>query len=419
MKITILTYGSRGDVQPFLALSLGLQRAGHAVKLAAPHRFAEFVEEHYIPFVPLAGDPEIISSRLNDAGQNPLRMVRAVSDYVFSIADQVARQAFAACGGADLIVHSFLLTVGGHSLARKFGIPDVSVQTFPMFAPTRAFPPVVLPGLPPGLLSYFFHWMSARVFWHGGNLGFKRLRKADPKSIDLELHWPFYRDEMRHVTPLLLAYSPTVLSRPADWSASHIHIPGYLFLEDARSYQPPEPLSNFLADGKPPVCVTFGSTIHQDAEHVYRSVLQAMESTGNRAIILSGWSDLHSSSLPEHILAVESVPHDWLFPRCATVVHHGGAGTTGAGLRAGIPNLVIPFASDQPFWGRCVHRLGAGPTPIPVRRLTAQSLIAALITAEGETVRSSARAVGGKIRAENGVHRAVEVIQQHAARWQA
>jgi sterol 3beta-glucosyltransferase len=295
----------------------------------------------------------------------------------------------------------------------------VSVQTFPMFAPTRAIPPVALPGVPPGLPSYFFHWLFAQVFWHGGNLGFKQLRKADPASFDLDLHWPFYPDEERGITPLLLAYSPTVLPRPADWSASHIHIPGYLFLEGSQSYQPPESLNNFLAGGKPPVCVTFGSTIHRDAQRVYRSVLQAMEATGNRAILLSGWSDLRSLPLPAHILAMESVPHDWLFPRCAAVVHHGGAGTTAAGLRAGIPNLVIPFASDQPFWGRCVQRLGAGPAPIPVRRLTARGLIAALITAEGEAVRNSARTVGSKIRAEDGVHSAVGIIQQHAARWQA
>lgn len=138
MRITILTYGSRGDVQPFLALALGLQKAGHKVKLAAPHRFADFVEAHGIPFIPLAGDPEVISQRLNDAGANPIGMVRAMSDYIFSIAGEVAHQAFAACNNADLIIHSFLFTTGGHSLARKLGLPDVSVQTFPVFAPTRS-----------------------------------------------------------------------------------------------------------------------------------------------------------------------------------------------------------------------------------------------------------------------------------------
>jgi len=160
MKITILTYGSRGDVQPFLALAVGLQNAGHQIKLAAPHRFEAFVNQQGVHFVPLAGDPEIISQRLNDAGANPIGMLRAISDYIFSIAGQVAHQAFVACDGTDLIVHSFLFTTGGHSLARKLGIPDVSVQTFPIFVPTRAIPPVSMPNLPPGMLSYFFHWLD-------------------------------------------------------------------------------------------------------------------------------------------------------------------------------------------------------------------------------------------------------------------
>lgn len=230
MKITILTYGSRGDVQPFLALALGLQNVGHIVKLAAPHRFAEFVEEHGVPFVPLAGDPEIISQRLNDAGVNPIRMIRAMSDYLFEIAEQVARKAFTACDDADLIIHSFAFTTGAHSLARKLNIPDVSVRTFPAFAPTRELPPVAIPNLSPGLLRYFFQWLFTQVFWRGGNLGFRRLRKADPDFFDLDLYWPFTPDDSRLMTPLLLACSPTAIPRPDNWSSPHIHIPGYLFL---------------------------------------------------------------------------------------------------------------------------------------------------------------------------------------------
>ena len=136
-----------------------------------------------MPFVPLAGDPEVISKRLNDAGTHPLGMVRAISNYIFSIADRVAFEAFAACDKADLIVHSFLFTTGGHSLARKMDIPDVSVQTFPIFASTRAFPPVSMANLLPGWLSYFFHWLTTQIFWHAGNVGFKRLREGGPADL--------------------------------------------------------------------------------------------------------------------------------------------------------------------------------------------------------------------------------------------
>jgi len=417
MKITILTYGSRGDVQPFIALAVGLQKAGHAVRLAAPHRFEDFASTYGIPFVPLAGDPEIISQRLNDAGANPISMVRAMSDYIFSIADQVARQAFAACDEADLIVHSFLFTTGGHSLARKLGIPDISIQTFPIFAPTRAFPPVSMPDLPPGPLSYFFHWLTTQIFWHGGNAGFRRLKKANPDTFNLDLYWPFSPDGDRLRTPLLLASSPMVIPRPDDWTAPHIHIPGYFFLNTRDTYQPSAALAGFLAGGEPPICVTFGSMIHRDSERIYRAVLDAIDQTGNRAVILTGWDGLRENYLPENIFVAESVPHDWLFLRCKAVIHHGGAGTTAAGLRAGIPNIVVSFAADQPFWGKRLYAIGAGPRPIRVRKLTANRLSAALVEANGEAVRNGAQAAGRTIRMETGVGQTVTFIEEYVAKW--
>lgn len=417
MKITILTYGSRGDVQPFLALALGLLKAGHTVKLAAPHRFADFVLKRDISFVPLAGDPEIISERLNAAGTNPIGMVRSISDYVFSIGDQIVHQAFIACDDADLIIHSFLFAAGGHSLARKLDVPDISVQTFPIFAHTRAFPPVSMPGLPSGLLSYFGHWLHTQIFWRGGNLGYRQLRKRLSDTFDLDLHWPFAPDKNRIMTPLILACSPTIIPRPDDWSAPHIHIPGYFFLDELESYQPPSELADFLSAGELPVCVTFGSTIHKNPGHIYSVVLAALERTGNRAILLSGWSDLQNLQQPESVFAVDAVPHSWLLPQCKAVIHHGGAGTTAAGLRAGVPAIIVPSASDQPFWGARVYAVGAGPRPIPIKKLTTNKLVAALVEADGDVIRNSAHAVGRKIREENGVGQAVVLIEKYVAKW--
>ena len=418
MKITILTFGSRGDVQPYLALAVGLQQKGHIVQLAAPYRFEDFVNSYGVGFVPLAGDPEVISARLNDAGSNPLGMFRAMSDYVFSIADQVVQRILASCDDADLIVHSFLFTTGGHSLARKLHIPDISVQTFPVFAPTRDFPPVAMPGLPSGILSYFFHWLTTQVFWHGGNLGFRSLPQGTREIFDRGLFWPFKADAVRGTTPLAFAFSPTVIPRPHDWYERHLNITGYLFLDRPDSYQPPSALTEFLADGEPPICVTFGSTVHSHPERVYRGVLEALSRTGNRAIILSGWSDLGSIPMPEGVLVMEAAPHEWLLPQCKAVIHHGGAGTTAAGLRSGIPNLVIPSASDQPFWGARVHAIGAGPRPISARKLTVEKLARALLEMDEDAIRDTAQAVGRKIRAEDGVGELVRLIESHGGDWQ-
>ena len=414
MKITILTYGSRGDVQPFLALAIGLKKAGHQVQLAAPHRFANFVGAHNIPFTPLAGYPEIISQRLNDAGANPIGMVRAISDYVFSIAGEVLQQVTMACADADLLIHSFLFTAGGHSLARKLGIPDISVQTFPIFAPTRAIPPVFAPNLSGGLLRYAFHKLATEIFWHGGNLGFRRLRKSNPDTFNLKLDWPFAQDASRPKTPLLFAFSPTLIPRPKEWRSANIRIPGYFFLDTPETYQPPEALKDFLSGGKPPVCVTFGSMIHSNMTSIYSRVLEALKTLQHRAIILSGWGgDLQNLSVPENVFVIKTAPHNWLLPQCKLVIHHGGAGTTAAGLRSGIPNLVIPFAADQPFWGQCVHAIGAGPRPIPVGKLTTEKLVSALTTSNSDEIRCKARASGKAIHAENGVQTTINFIETY------
>ncbi|MBI5297085.1 MAG: glycosyltransferase family 1 protein [Chloroflexi bacterium] len=413
MKITILTYGSRGDVQPFLALALGLQGHGHEVKLAAPHRFAGFVGEHHVPFVPLAGDPEEISVRINAAGTNPVRVIASIRDYVFSIAPQVSRAAFAACEGADFLIHSFLFTVGGHSWAREHGVPDVSVQTFPMFAPTRAFPNPAAAQFPPGILSYLSHWMTAQAFWFGGNSGYGPARRAHP-DVDYpkKLYWPFDKSQPLHLrTSLLCAYSPNVLPRPGDWP-EHAHVTGYLFLDD-ENYQPPHELVDFLSAGDAPICVNFGSMVNRDAERISREALRAVASTNRRAIMLTGWGGYHPRQIQEDVLYLDAVPHYWLLPRCSLLIHHGGAGTTAAGFRAGIPQIVIPHTADQPFWGKRVHTLGVGPAPISIGQLSARRLASAIERVGAADIQSRARDLGQLIGAEHGVDVAVKLIEGH------
>jgi sterol 3beta-glucosyltransferase len=388
-----------------------LQKRGHAVRLAAPHRFADFSARYDIPFVPLAGDPEEISRRINDAGTNAVRVMASIWDYIFGIAPQVSRSAFQACVGADLIVHSFLFTVGAHSWAREHGVPDVSIQTFPVFAPTREFPNVAMANLPPGRLSWLSHWIATQAFWHGGNVGYGPARRANPDiPHPKHLYWPFDRSLPPHLrTPMLCAYSPAILPRPRDW-AENIHLTGYLFL-DEEAYRPPMQVQDFFACGPAPICVTFGSMLHHEAERVLKTGMEAVEKTEHRAVFLTGWSRYRPDHIPETMLVVESLPHEWLFPRCKAVIHHGGAGTTGAALRAGVPHIVVPHTADQPFWGRRVHAIGVGPRPIPVKGLTAGKLIRAIAEAEGEAVRARARVMGHRIRSEDGVAEAIRRIE--------
>jgi sterol 3beta-glucosyltransferase len=410
MNITVLTYGSRGDVQPFLALSLGLREKGHSVKLAAPFRFKDFVEERGIDFVPLAGDPQDLSRRLNNAGQNFIKLLRELTNHAVEIGADVWRQTEEACRDADLILHTFTHAVGAHTLAREKDIPDIHIQTFPMFTPTGDYPNVTLPDLRSRFLNRLTHRLSAKITWWTSRIGFERVHRRTG-LLPRKLYWPFEDTPSRPRTPILCAWSPSLLPLSRDWPP-HVHVTGSPVLSTNYDQAPPE-LQFFLEREKPPVCVTFGSMVNRDAERIDTIVRESLAKTGNRGIILSGWGGVKSSPSTD-LLYLDSAPHDWLLPRCRLVIHHGGAGTTAAGVRAGIPNIVIPFMADQPFWGKRVHATGVGPMPIRVRDLSVRNLAGAMVEAEGEMFRTRAQAIGQQISSEDGIGEAVKWIEEYA-----
>ncbi|GAB4399344.1 MAG: glycosyltransferase [Anaerolineales bacterium] len=413
MKVTLLTYGSRGDVQPFLALAVRLQQANHTPTLATPPRFANLIQPFGVKFVPLAGDPDELSRMFNQSGSNLFGMVRAMKQHLFRIAPEVVRAARSAIRDADILVHSFAFTTGAHSLARELGIPDVSIQLFPMFAPTRAFAAVGAPQRMPGWLNWLSHWMFTQIFWHGGNLGYYQLRHHAPTDFPKRLYWAFTPQNGRVRTPLIFAISPAVLASPPEWNKPHIHTTGYFFLDEA-DYQPPDALRRFLDAGAPPVCITFGSMVNRRAETLTRAALKAIVRTGNRAIFLTGWGGWQPENPPEGAFFMEGAPHHWLLPRCKAILHHGGAGTTAAGLRAGIPAIIVPHTADQPFWGARVAALGAGAVPIPIHHLDAARVEHALHAIESAQIRLRAAQLGEVIRREDGTGNAVAIIETHA-----
>lgn len=414
MNITILTYGSRGDVQPFLPLSLGLMARGHRVRLAAPSRFQKLVEEHGILFSSLPGDPEDLSRRFNDSGFNFIRQIRDMMSHAIEIGAEMLRQTEEACHDADLIIHTFAHAVGAHTLAREKNIPDIHIQTFPMFTPTGDYPNVTMPDLKVRALNRLTHIISKKISWQTSSFGYEQVRRRAglPKR---KLYFPFEDDPLRPPTPILCAWSPSLLPPSSDWD-TNVHVAGYFFFDGTPSYQPPRELQNFLDAGEPPVCVSFGSMVNRNAEKIDRVVREALKWTNQRGVILSGWGGMMRSSSSD-LLYLDAVPHDWLLPRCKMVIHHGGAGTTSAGLRAGIPNIVVPFTADQPFWGRRVHAVEAGPKPILVKNLSAMKLMQAIAEVEKNAFREHAQEIGRRIRSEDGVGRAVALIESHVSVW--
>lgn len=410
MKITILTYGSQGDVEPFVALAHGFLRSGHQVRLAAPEFFESRFDLQDMDFIGLPGEPaQLVQKLVDHAGMNRLRMVREMSRFVLPLAEEVLDKSRMACVGVDGIVHSFLLTSTGLSLGLELGIPTFSAQLFPVFSPTSEFAAPTFPDLPlGGGYRVLTHKAVSLIFKGGSRMLYAFLRIKNPQQPRLTGWIPDQKQQVP--TPILYGFSSHIVPRPQDWGDQAL-ITGYWLLPEQAEGNPGRELGNFLRSGTPPIAIAFGSTVTRRSRHIYQTVLDALEACDQRGIFVTDKANL--PDLPRHMFQIDYAPYRWLFNHSAAVIHHGGAGTTARGLMAGVPNIIIPFTSDQPFWGNRVYQLGLGPEPIPVKRLSVDRLIEAILAVINDPeMIERARVMGEQLRREDGVSRAVAFIQE-------
>lgn len=415
--VTLVTTGSRGDIQPFIALGLGLAESGHGVTLATNPLYEEWIRENGLLFRPVEGDPmgAVQGEQGRDwmeTGRRGLGFVRGFRAYTGPILRQATVDVLAACEGADLILFSGPAFYATYSVAEKLGVPFIQAYLQPV-NPTREFPSAIFPTKHKGggLFNYATHAIGGQLFWQIIRPIMNDIRRESLGLRPFSLAGPFLT-MLRRRLPVIHGYSPTVLPKPKDWNEAAF-VTGFWFL-DAPSYVPPQELTAFLAAGESPVYVGFGSMTGNDPERLTTIALEALRLSGRRGVLLSGWAGLAAGDLPDTVLKLDAVPHDWLFPRMAAVVHHGGVGTTHVGLRAGVPNIVVPFFGDQPFWGDRVHALGAGPRPLVLEELTAERLAESIGLATSDAaMRARAAEVGQLIQAERGVEEAVRIIDRY------
>ncbi len=417
MRVAIIAPGSRGDVEPYVALGVGLQEAGHGVRLVTHEDFCSFVTSHGLSFWPIKGKVQDIAQsdamRERIEGGNFLAILSQMAKEAQRGALRLAQAGLAACQGMDLVLAGVGGLFVGLALAEKLDLSFLQAYYIP-FTPTGAYPSFLLPKLPSwtgGALNRLSYHLARQVMWQPFRSADK-LAREEVLGLPPAPFWGPYRASRFHEGPILYGYSPSVIPKPPDWG-DRIHVTGYWVLDPPADWAPPPALTTFLEAGPPPVYVGFGSMSSRDPERTADLILQALARTQQRAIILAGWGGLRATDLPESVFMLDSAPFSWLFPRTAAVVHHGGAGTTAAGLRAGVPSIVIPFFGDQPYWGQRVAQLGVGPEPIPRRRLTVERLAGAIERAvTDQTMRRRAADLGAEIQAEDGVARAVTVIEQ-------
>ena len=418
MKICILTMGTRGDVQPFLALGQRLGDAGNRIVVSASENLRPLVEECGLEYAFLNQD----LIRLMDRGETKqvlaggglatyLRKAPAMMKLVKPLMRKSLEEQWLAAKDADAIIFHPKAVAGRH-IAEKLSIPCFKATPIPMLAPTGDFPHPLFPAWSPGRfynrLTYRFMPLMGLSLagvinqWRENILG---LGPAPAWSDPL-------RDHRGKSIPLLHCFSEHICPRPQDWPPLAV-VTGYWFLPAPKSWRPDPALSGFLDKGPPPVYVGFGSMPGLNPKALAQSIFKALRLTGLRGILARGWGGLEADELPPEVFMLDSAPHDWLFPKTAAVVHHGGAGTTAAGLLAGKPSLVCPFFGDQPFWARRVHGLGLGPRPIPGAKITAENMARALVRmVSDKAMAERARAMGRALQAEDGAGRATEFILQ-------
>lgn len=409
MQITLFAFGTWGDVRPFVVLGMGLQAAGHNVQIVAAPGYEEWVQARGLRFRPLRDDVHGLVAQLSSREVfNPIHQIQMVREVFPQILTRVGQDLLEAARGADA-----LLTVE-FSLAAFLDVLPPELKTVLInpapLTPTREFISAGAP--PPQLFPFpaFYNRLSysfvRRMAWMLLSTPRNQLRKQHPGK---RKHTFKQFQAALDAAPALTVVSKHVIARPADW-ADHQQITGYLF-DDDPTWTPPAALSEFLAAGDPPVYIGFGSMPDSKPQATTRLFIDAVQQAGKRAVILTGWAGMGADEAPQNIHFLKYAPHSWLFPQMAAVVHHGGAGTTASGFRAGVPTVIVPHNADQPFWGRRVRELGVGTAPIARGKLTADKLAAAIVEATtNRAMQAKAAALGEQIAPEDGVGAAVKVI---------
>jgi UDP:flavonoid glycosyltransferase YjiC (YdhE family) len=400
------TLGTRGDVQPYIALALGLIARGHDVQIAAPEQHETLVTERGVPYAALPGEflalidgPEGKAALAGGEGFGAgFKLLKYVRPMMRRLLDQEWRaiEAF----GADLIIYHPKSIAAPH-IAEKLSLPSILASPLPGFTPTKAFPSPLLPFTSLGPLNRASHSLAV----HGAKVLFgKLLREWRASSLGLT------GSRGRAPIGTIYAYSPNVLPKPADWGPD-VLVSGYWFL-DSPTWQMPADLEAFLGAGTPPIYIGFGSMPGIDSDRLTAIAVEALDRSGNRGVLATGGGALAAVRTAHHVHFISGAPHDRLFPHMKATIHHGGAGTTGASLRAGKPMAICPFFGDQPFWARRVAALGAGPAPLSRKSLTVEALVLAMRAMTNPEMQSRTSALAAAIAKENGVDDAVDFIER-------
>jgi sterol 3beta-glucosyltransferase len=419
MNIILMAFGSRGDIQPFLALALALQKRGHNVRLAAPIDFAEQSQSYNIKYlrIPLSMKDFLekdFAKRILRDGINPVTLYGFVREGLPELGRALEATCYTiaeAAKNTDLLISHGFLVPFGYSIHQATKIPLLLGIAAPMVS-TKAFPSPMFPPIPFGQGFYnpaTYDWLVRLVISfmirpmnnYRQSVGLAKLSTSEVVRLLTQAKVPLVMHYSRHLLPI-----------PPDWNAN-VHVTGAWPLPSPPDWTAPEKLSAFLEAGEAPVFFGFGSMPVAKPEKVVQAISEALHLTKRRGVLQAGWAGLAYED--EHLITIGDTPHEWLFPRMAAIVHHGGSGTTHSALSAGKPSLIVPFSADQPFWGRRLAELGVAVPVILPRQINAERLAVAIRRlTEDSTMQQGAAEMGRLLRAENGLEATCELAESFA-----
>ena len=427
LSIVIMIVGSRGDVQPFIPIGQRLAKR-HRVRIATHREFRSMVEHAGLEFYPLGGDPHALMEYIVKTGGRifPTHLDQIVEDVPKKRAmiAEILASTWRACTEADPdrpgapafradLILANPPSYGHIHCAEALHIPLHMIFTMPWSA--TAAVPHPFAGLEPGadhpVQNFLSYGVVDLLIWGGIADLVNTFRKETLNLPPIALaDGPALLDD--NEVPYTYLWPPSLVPKPADWGP-HIDLANFIFYDQAQTYEPPRALLDFLAAGEAPIYVGFGSVIAEDPVALRRTIFAALDKAGARGSLSDGWAHLGGEAPPSNVFLIGDAPHDWLFARCRAVCHHGGAGTTAAGLRAGLPTVVVPFFGDQFFWGRVAADAGAGPEPIPIGRLDSDTLAAAFEICGHQGVRDRAAALGTAVGGTDGAELVVQSVYRH------
>ncbi|MEU4212451.1 glycosyltransferase [Streptomyces sp. NPDC026206] len=408
MRILIMAAGSRGDVAPYTGVGVRLREAGHQVAVAAPESFAGLVTECGLGFLGLPADQRGQAPSEDDSAAKPggtAALLRKASAFIRDLGQGLADAADA--HAADLLLLSTTTAPLGWQVAEARNLPSLGLYLQPV-APTGDFPPVV------GGSRSLGRWgnraagrLSLRVVdrIHAGAVKNLRSRLGLPPATPRAVRRRLEKADW----PVLHGFSTTLVPRPADWREG-LDVVGNWWPHTPADHRLPAAVEDFLQAGPPPVFLGFGSMGAGGGERLSELAVQALRRAGMRGVLQAGWAGL--STTDDDVLSIGEAPHALLFPRMAAVVHHAGAGTSAAALRAGVPSVPVPVMADQPFWARRVAALGAGTHPLPFGELSADRLAEAIRHAAQEpSYRDQAVRAAAAFEAQDGAGEVVKKVE--------